>query len=246
MMTLSFSFCHKMLLIMLSLFVSLNPHTILADVCGEPIFHLGWFTARQGKSQHLDIQGLIGDDFSVTKSSDQNVLVGVGYFFDWLNVGQVCLKYGVDFFYLGPTKVKGHVTQENLFTNLSYQYSRTNIPIYLALRAFIPCWQCYDIVLDLGIGPNIMSTGHFKERSLDGGITVPDEHLFSRKNRIDFSATAGLGWRINNVLGCRSFEIDYRFFYLGQGKLKKVNSQARNTLRTGNSYANALFFSISL
>ena len=233
-------------LVMLGFLASLNPLAVLADICGEPVLQVGWFTATQGKSQHIDIQGLVGDDFSVNNSSDQNFLVGAGYYFDWLNTSQVRIQYGLNAFYLAPTKVKGNVTQEDLFTNLSYHYSRTNYPIYFAAKALIPCSTHYDIAIDFGIGPNVISTRSFKEKSLDGGITNPDRHLFSGKNVAVFSATAGLGWRINHLLGNHSFEIDYRFFYLGQGELKKVNSQVRNTLRTGNSYANALFFSISI
>jgi hypothetical protein len=225
---------------------TLNPFMVQASICGKPVLQLGWFTATQGKSQHIDIQGLIGDDFSVNKSSDQNLLVGVGYYFDGLEIPQLSIQYGINVFYLAPTKVRGNVTQENLFTNLSYHYSRTNYPLFFAAKALIPCSRHYDFTIDLGVGPNIVSTGDFKEKSLDGGITIPDAHLFSGKNAVVFSATAGLGWRINNIWENCSLEIDYRFFYLGQGELKKINSQVKNTLRTGNSHANALFISISI
>lgn len=241
-----FSFHRKTLIIMLGFIASLNPLIALADICGEPVLQIGWFTAKQGKSQHINIEGLIGDDFSVDKSSDHNLLVGVGYYFNWLDVSQVNLQYGINAFYLAPTKVSGKVTQEDLFTNLSYHYSRTNYPIYLSAKALIPCFCNSDIVFDLGIGPNIVNTNSFRERSLDGGITIPDAHIFSGKTVVAFSATAGLGWRINNVFRNRPIEIDYRFFYLGKGELKKGNSQVRNNLSTGNSYANALFISISI
>lgn len=225
---------------------NLNPLAILAGECGEPILQIGWFTATQGKSQHVNIQGLIGDDFSVKKSSDQNLLVGVGYYLNGPDICQTSLLYGVNAFYLAPTQVKGNVTQENFATNLSYHYSRTNYPIYLAGKALIHCNSCSDVVIDLGIGPNIVNTRGFKEQSLDGGITIPDPHTFSGKSVVAFSATAGLGWRIHNALGNLSLEINYRFFYLGQGELKKNNNQFRNTLHTGNSYGNALFLSISM
>lgn len=225
---------------------SLNPYALLADDCGGPVLQLGWFTATQGKSQHVDIEGLIGDDFSVKKSSSQNFLIGVGYYFKGLDITRTSIQYGINAFYLAPTKVKGYVTQEDLFTNLSYHYSRTNYPIYFATKALIHCNWCNDIAIDLGIGPNIVITNGFREKSIDGGITIPDKHMFSGKSVVTFTVTAGLGWRINEVLGNFSFEIDYRFFYLGQGKLKKVNAQLKNTLHTGNSYGNALFISISL
>ncbi len=275
MMRLGPSFYQKILIIICSFIVNLNSAAILADnwdekryeeqndfdctlqpACfnflaeianGEPIFQLGWFTATQGKSQHVDIEGLIGDDFEVNHSSDQNLLVGIGYYFNWLATSVVRMQYGINAFYLGSTEVKGHVIQEDLFTNLSYRYSCTNYPIYFSAKALIPCGMCddYDIVIDLGIGPNIVNTHSFKEKSLDGGITIPD-HIFSGKNTVVFSATAGLGWRINHIWENHSLEIGYRFFYLGQGELKKVNNQVKNTLRTGNGYANALVISISI
>lgn len=240
------SFSNRTLLLMLIFIASVSPIEVRAEICGGSVLQLGWFTAKQGKSQHIDVQGLIGDDFSVSKSSDQNLLVGVGYYFDWLESSRVSIQYGINAFYLAPVKIKGEVTQEDLFTNLSYEYSRTNFPIYFGVKALIPCNVCCDIAIDLGVGPNIVSVGDFKEKSLDGGITVPDAHLFSRKTDVTFSATAGFGWRINHFIWGRAFEIDYRFFYLGPGELKKVNSQVRNTLCTGSSYANALFISICI
>lgn len=240
------SFYHNLSIIFLGLAACLNPLAIHACDCGGPVLQLGWFTAKQGKSQHVNIKGLIGDDFNVKKSSDQNFLVGAGYYFDGPDIAQTRILYGVNAFYLAPTTIRGHVIQEDLFTNLSYRYSRTNYPIYFAAKALFPCSLCSDVSIDLGIGPNIVNTKGFKERSLDGGITIPDTHLFSGKSVVAFSATAGLGLRINEFFGNFSFEIDYRFFYLGQGELKKINNQVRNTLRTGNSYGNALFLSISM
>ncbi len=240
------SFCYKALIIVLGAVASLNPLTILAGDCGGPVLQVGWFAATSGKSHHVNIEGLIGDDFHVHKSSAQNFLVGAGYYFYGLDIAQTSLLYGVNAFYLAPTKVKGDVVQEGLFTNLAYHYTRTNYPIYVSAKALIHCNPCNDIVIDLGIGPNIVNTKGFKERSLDGGITIPDAHLFSGKSMVTFSATAGLGWRINEILGNFSLELDYRFFYLGQGELKRNNDQLRNTLRTGNSYGNALFVSISM
>jgi opacity protein-like surface antigen len=102
----------------------------------------------------------------------------------------------------------------------------------------------YNITMDVGIGPNIIQANNLTERSLDDGITQPD-HIFSSQTSVAFSATAGVGIRFNNVSGHIPIEIGYRFFYLGQGNLNKVSSQATNTLKTGNSYANALVITIS-
>lgn len=233
--------------ILLLAFISLLAnHHASAENCSWPVVQAGWFSAKQGKSQHIDIEGLIGDDFSVSKSSDNNVIIGLGYYFQGLALSPVSIFYGLNAFYLAPTKVMGNVTEENLFTNLSYHYYRTHYPIYVAAKGIIPCGQCFDIVIDVGIGPNIGRTKGFKEHSLDDGITIGDRHLFKGKTNVAFSAMAGLGCRIDKGLRGFILEIDYRFFYLGQGSLKKISSQLKNRLSTGQSYANAIFFSISL
>lgn len=234
-------FIKKLIIIFLFTFL---PYSVFANLCGEFVFELGYYTASQGKSQHINIDGLIGDDFSLKKSTDQNFLIGLGYYFDTLNIRNSNVMWGVNAFYLAPTKVSGNVTQEDLFTNLSYQYSLTHYPIYFSTKALIKCKSCFDLTLDLGIGPNIICARNFKEHSLDGGITIPDRHLFSNKNVVSFSATAGLGWRIDHILGNFPIEINYRFFYLGQGEFKKANNQLKNTLHTGHNYANALYLSI--
>jgi hypothetical protein len=246
MMGLKFSsFSHKMFILILGLMASVTPQTLHACFCGEFVLQAGWFWASQGKSQHIDIDGLIGSDFKVKKSHDQNALIGVGYYLNGLDWYQVTLQYGINAFYLAPMKVKGHIKQENLFNNLAYHYTRTNYPIYFATKALIHCGCDYDLVIDLGIGPNIVSTRRYHERSLDDGITNPS-HPFSGKIVATFSATAGVGWRINNLFENCSLEIDYRFFYLGQGELKKVNNKVRNTLRTGTSYGNAIVVTMSI
>ncbi|CDR34872.1 hypothetical protein [Criblamydia sequanensis] len=237
---------YKSSLKLLAIIVSfLIPSVSLASCCFETLIQLGVFSAHQGKSQHVDIEDLIGDQFTVDKHSGQNLLFGLGAYLEGLRIRETRILYGINAFYLAPTKVKGKVIQEDLFANLSYQYYRSNYPIYLATRALIGCCSSYDLILDLGLGVNIASTHGFKERSLDGGITESDK-IFSGKTKAAFSATAGLGWRFNHLFRNFSLEIDYRFFYLGEGKLKRINSQVINSLSTGNSYANALFFTISI
>ncbi|MES2198935.1 MAG: hypothetical protein V4489_02040, partial [Chlamydiota bacterium] len=110
------SFFYRNLFIGLPVFIaSIYPEEALAKILGRPIVEVGWFTANQGKSQHINIEGLIGDDFSVTKSSDQNFLLGLGYYFNGLDRSRISLSYGINAFYLAPTEVRGNVTQENLF-----------------------------------------------------------------------------------------------------------------------------------
>ena len=208
------------------------------------VFQVGGFNATQGNAQNVGINGLIGDYFTVNHRNASNVLLGLGYYFNGLERNQFSLLYGINAFYLAPTTVQGNVIQEQLFTNLSYRYSITQYPIYIATKVLInTSSDKYSITCDLGIGPNIIKTSDFSERSLDGGMTLPD-NAFTGQTNVAFSATVGVGIKFNNVIARLPFEVGYRFFYLGQGSLSKSNNQILNTLKTGNNYANALIFSI--
>ncbi len=207
---------------------------------------LGGFIGSQGSGQHIDIEGTpIGDYFSVSPQNRGNGLVGVGYYLEGHDTPYVNLFYGINAFYLARTKVAGDVTQENLFTNLSYSYFITNWPIYLDAKAevrnkysdkFIP-------TLDIGIGTNIIVTSEFHEKSLNAD-TIPD-NIFSGKTTTSFSATVGVGIKFKEFFGSAPLECGYRFFYLGQGKLKALTA-ATSTLNTGHSYANALMCAITV
>ncbi|MCR9192656.1 MAG: hypothetical protein NXI01_08365 [Gammaproteobacteria bacterium] len=96
----------------------------------------GWFSAIRGHSQNINIADLIGDNFSVTQGTDSNGLVGVGYYVDGQKMKPFNVSYGVNAFYLAKTNVNGLVTQEQLFTNLSYHYSTINYPIFLQPKHF--------------------------------------------------------------------------------------------------------------
>ncbi len=209
---------------------------------GNPIIQIGAFNATQGKDQHINIDGLIGDQFTVSDQHAENVLLGLGYFFHGLQNNHYSLQYGLNAFYLAHTVVRGTVIQENLFSNLSYHYNITNYPIFATTKLLINTRdKNTQITFDLGIGPNIIHTSNFGETSLDG-ITSPD-HIFSGRTSTAFSATAGLGIRWDNMLPV-PVELDYRFFYLGKSNLERTNDQVINSLSTGCNFANALFFSI--
>lgn len=214
--------------------------------CATFVFQAGGFNASQGDAQNIGINGLIGDHFSVAHDNGQNVLLGLGYYLNGQNQNRFSLLYGLNAFYFAQTTVQGNVTQERLFTNLSYHYSLTNYPIYAAIKALInTANERYTFTVDAGLGPNFIHTSDFSESSLDGGITLPD-HIFSGQTNVAFSATAGIGVRFNNVLGHVPLEVGYRFFYLGQANLNKINPQVRSPLSTGDNYANALIVSIAV
>lgn len=98
------------------------------------VLQVGGFNASQGKSQNIDIDGLIGDRFTVTNGDDQNILVGLGFFVDGFSNCHASTMFGLNAFYLAKTFVKGNIIQEQEFTNLDYRYSVSNYPIYFAAK----------------------------------------------------------------------------------------------------------------
>ncbi|MDF1683854.1 MAG: SPOR domain-containing protein [Legionellaceae bacterium] len=224
-----------------------SPSQGLAFKKGHMPLHVGFFNKEQSiGTQSINIQGLIGDRFTVTHQDKQNILLGFGYFLDGSEYKRAKLAYGVNAYYLARTKVSGDVYQEHLFNNLSYQYTQTNIPIYASAKAGLKTkYEKLSLLLNTGIGPNIMQTSNFSEASRDGGRTLPDK-IFTGKTNVNFSATAGIGARLDQVLGNVPFECGYQFFYLGDGAFDRQTDQVMNTLKTGTSYAQALICSVTL
>lgn len=207
---------------------------------GEAELQLGGYWNTQGHAQHIDIAEIIGDDFSApAPKSPGSGLVGVGYFIEGVDSTSFHTTYGLNWFFLGPTNRSGTVTQENLYTNLSYQYKVTNYPLYAVIQSSFPTSSPkYGITVNAGIGPNFMVTSQFSEQSL-GNNTLPD-HIFAGTTTTVLSATAGVGFKINHFFGTSPLECGYRFFYLGQGKFKTLSDQVYTDLNTGQGYANAV------
>lgn len=211
----------------------------------KALFQIGAFSATQGNAQNVGIDGLIGDHFSVNDNTGHNVLLGLGYYANGFTAYNMDWMFGLNGFYFGHTSVNGYVTQEQMFTNLSYHYTITNYPLYFATRAYLHSGdERYNFTVDLGIGPDFIRTDNFSESSIDGGVTLPDR-AYSGRTTVAFSATFGIGVKINNVVGHYPLEIGYKFFYLGEGKFNNLSNQFYNNLNTGNNYANALVFTIS-
>ena len=206
---------------------------------------LGGYWSAQGSQQHVDIQDLIGDEFTAPHHTRSNGLVGLGYFIDSQEKERFKMVYGINAFYLAKTGVKGNVIQENLFTNLAYQYNVTHYPVYAVAKSIIKTKSSkHALTLDVGIGPNFMRTSGFQESSL-GSNTHPD-NMFSSRTTTTFTATVGAGVQFKQFFGEAPLECGYRFFYLGQGHFNVQTSQVVNTLTTGANYANAVMCSITV
>jgi hypothetical protein len=213
---------------------------------GHAVVQLGGYWSSQGKAKHINIDGLIGDDFTVSSGTGSSGLVGLGYFIDGQQKDLFNIAYGINAFYLAQTGVSGNVVQEGLFTNLSYGYHVTHYPVYAVAKSTVNTKsQKHALTIDLGIGPNFMRTDGFQEHSLDGGITIPD-NVFSGRTTTTFSAMTGVGIKFNNFFGPAPLECGYKFFYLGQGSFNKKTNQLLNTLNTGSDYANAVMCSITV
>ncbi len=214
--------------------------------CSHLVFETGYFNASQGSAEDVGIEGLNGDQFTLSSTGQQNVLLGLGYFIDGINQPKASLWYGIDAFYLAQTWVKGDIIQEQFWKNLSYQYNISNYPIYFDVKTLFNLDNNqYSLTMDMGIGPNIIVTNQFSEAAIVSDA-LPDLQSFSGNTSTAFSATVGLGVRFNHLLPKVPVEIGYRFFYLGDSSLKKENDLFSNTLHTGASYANALVASLIL
>jgi hypothetical protein len=203
----------------------------------------GVFSASQGKAQTIGANGLASNHFTVFHQQAQNALLGLGYFIDGVNQDRFSIMFGLNALYFSPTIVKGSIIKKQSLPNLAYRYSLTHYPIYMATKALINLnSDKFTLTVDLGLGPNIIQTSDFNERSLDGGVTSPD-NSFSCHTSIAFSGMVGIGIKFK-ALGGVPMELGYRFFYLGQGQLYKRNPQLTSTLKTGYNYANALLISV--
>lgn len=202
------------------------------------MFQAGFYGPHQGQNQHVAINDLIGDQFSVTQSGDINALIGLGYYLDGRQFSKIQWQYGLDVMYLIQSTVKGNVAQENLFTNLSYAYHISNVPIYAAVKAITDTpKEGYQLYVDGGIGPNIMITSGFSESPLNRSTL--SEKLFKGATTTTFSAMAGVGVRTTKWME-HPMECGYRFLYLGAGRLNPNNSQVMSSLSTGQTYAHSL------
>lgn len=206
---------------------------------------VGGFYSSLGKSQNIDIQGNITNQYTVTHTQNYNALVGLGYYVKTDDVNRFNMKmaYGINAYYLANTSVKGHVIQDDVYTNLSYQYNVTHFPVYIAAKAIFENATPYNMTLDAGVGPNFMIPSGYHEKSLSP-YAVADKPFIGQSNAT-FSAMAGIGIRLKDAIAHLPLECGYRFYYLGQGSLTANSNQILDPLRTNNIYTNALLCTIT-
>lgn len=224
--------------------LSLNTFATLPLLQGKWLLELGGTYSSQSPTQVIAIsEGSLGNIHSVYRSKDLRFLTGLGYFFDILVENPLSIGFGPQIYYQGKNNTAGLIFIERAFPNLDYLYQTKNIPFYAALKAK---WQGQDevssLVFNLGLGPNFVKTKGYYERSLDDGVTIPNQ-AFSGQSRTHFSAMAGLGLQFKIPNNKFAFEIGYKYFYLGEGALKP-RPGFLNSLTTG--YQNTHAFTLSL
>lgn len=198
----------------------------------------GFFGSHQGQEQHIPINNLNGDKFTVSGSSDINALIGLGYYNDLKEYSKLKLQYGLNVLYFIQTKVSGQVIQENIFNNLSYSYNVSHVPFYFSIKAITETHKSgYSLYLDGGIGPNVIVTSGFNEKP-ENNFSIP-QNIFTGATHTNFSAMAGVGVRATDILS-HPLECGYRFMYLGKGQLNINNTEVLNPLSTGQIYAHSL------
>ncbi len=211
---------------------------------GEFDVQLGGFNSTQGVNQHINIDDLIGNQYTVSNKNKKNGLVGLAFLMKGQPLDHFTPLFGLNTFYLPKTTVNGEIIQEDLFSNFHYQYHVTHCPVYIETKLLVqpPVRPNLNVTIDVGLGPNFMSTTGYTERALND-YSQPDKSFYDHTS-VNFSATAGLGMRLSHALGQAPLECGYRFYYLGQGRLTPRVTQILNHLKTGEIYTNAILCSL--
>lgn len=201
----------------------------------------GGYTTSYHNDPLINIIGLVGNKYKSHNKVDTNLLVGINYLLDidTFASNKFRTSYGLSSYYMGRTKESGKIFQELIFPNLSYKYNVSHFSIYATTKIqTLNLAPAYDINFNLGVGPNFISSYKYSEKPLDN-VTIPN-NSFTNQTTTNLSFNLGFGLKINKLLNGQPLECGYKFFYLGEGSLKKNNSQIINKLKTGTLYANAL------
>lgn len=206
---------------------------------------VGGADVLQGEKQLVNIQNSFGNIYTVDSISKSVFLVGVSALTPVVKKqDSMLLSLGVSAYYLSPSNVQGTIFMEQSFPNLSYRFNTQNIPLYATARGVFRSQQTKPIslVLDAGIGPNIIKTAGYEEHSLDAGVSIPNQ-TFSGSSTVKLSAMAGIGVRFVQINEHTTMELGYKYYYLNEGQLNP-RPQVLNHLSTGTINAHALVLTL--
>lgn len=231
---------------LLGCFLLLLPVTVMAvgfsRALVEKNVDLGVFNLNQRLNQHVNITGLIGNNYLPESKSAENILLGVGVMKVMPSYGNI--KFGANLFYFHKSNVSGVINVENTFPNLSYGYDVTHVPLLASIEASFKKNAKVTYAINAGFGPDLVITRSYKEQSLDG-VSIPSNE-FKGKSQISYAASLGVRTSFKQAVFQKSFSIGYKLFYLGRGNLTPTNSQILTDLSTGHGFAHSLMFSVTV
>ncbi len=205
--------------------------------------HIGGFVSSQGINQHINITGLVGNQYSPSKKNGGNVIVGAGFLRPMGTYETFDVEYGIQIYYLPSVTAGGNIAIENVLPNLDYKYSVSFLPLYANLKFNINTeFEKTKLTLDFGIGPDFMRLNSYREIALTNA-TIPSS-FYSSQSRTQFATLFGVGLKSDKYLNNATLELGYRFFYLGNGSFSPNNPFVLTRFRTGPIYANAATLSV--
>ncbi len=203
------------------------------------LLHIGGFISSQGIRQHINLSGLVGNEYYPTQKHSGNVIVGTGFLLPGISNDTVGIEYGVQLYYLPKVTSAGSISIENVLPNLTYKYGVAFLPLYANAKLNIATkYDKTKVTMDFGIGPDFMTMTGYSERPLTTA-TIPN-NFYSRQSQTQLSALFGVGIRSAQIPGGGALEVGYRLFYLGRGNFSPNNSQVLTNFDTGPIYANAV------
>lgn len=207
------------------------------------LLHIGGFISSQGTRQHINLNGLVGNEYFPTQKHSGNVIVGTGFLLPGMSNDTVALEYGVQLYYLPKITSAGSIYVENVLPNLTYKYGMSFLPLYANAKLNIATqYDKTKATLDFGIGPDFMMLTGYRERALTTA-TIPNS-FYSKQSQTQLTAMFGVGVKSDQFPGGGALEVGYRFFYLGTGDFAPNNSQVLTRFNTGPIYANSVILTI--
>lgn len=213
---------------------------------GQLVIQGGASFSKPGTAQHININTLVGDQYTLSNSNQSTGLFGLSYLIAGPNIANALMSYGVSGFYFPKVVASGEIIQEHLFANLGYSYGIKQVPIYATAKSVVMNQsKQLGLTIDTGIGANFNKTTTVESWAINDSNAVPDR-VFSGRSNTAFSAMAGVGFRLNNILGSIPLDCGYRYFYLGKGSFYKRSNEWLNTLSTGDNYAQTIICSVTV
>ncbi|MDF1677465.1 MAG: hypothetical protein P1U32_02080 [Legionellaceae bacterium] len=220
-------------------FESLSLKRLQKDTAWQ--LHIGGFVSSQGINQHVNITGLVGNEYSPSKKNGGNVIVGAGFLRPAGTYETFDVEYGVQIYYLPSVTAGGNIAIENVLPNLAYKYSMSFLPLYANLKLNINTeFEKTKVTLDFGIGPDFMRLNSYREIALTNA-TIPND-FYSSQSQTQFATLFGVGLK-SDKFNNATLELAYRFFYLGNGHFSPNNNLVLTRFKTGPIYANAVTLS---